>query len=168
VSVFGGDTPGVSLVRAGEGPAVWVVGDTYTFKATEQSTGGGFALIEASVPPGSGPPPHLHTREDEAFYLLGGSLEISAGAETTLARAGDFVYLPRGIVHSFRNPGVDAARTLIVITPAGFEGFFREIGVPARPGEQAPPLGPDEIARTAEAVGRYGARILAPTGPLTS
>jgi quercetin dioxygenase-like cupin family protein len=125
----------MSYVRAGEGPSAWVVGDTYTFKATAEQTGGAFALIEASIPPGSGPPPHTHTREDEAFYLLDGALEITAGEQTTLARPGDFVYLPRGLVHCFRNPTVGAARALILVTPAGFERFFQEVGMPARPGE---------------------------------
>ena len=67
---------GVSLVRAGEGPSVWVVGDTYTFKATGESTGGVLALMEVSIPPGSGPPPHVHTHEDEAFYVLAGEQNI--------------------------------------------------------------------------------------------
>jgi mannose-6-phosphate isomerase-like protein (cupin superfamily) len=98
------------LVHAGEGRSIWVVGDTYTFKATAESTGGMLALMEASIPPGSGPPPHVHTNEDEAFYLLAGVLDISAGEETFAARAGDFVFLPRGTPHCFTNPGVDAAR----------------------------------------------------------
>jgi quercetin dioxygenase-like cupin family protein len=153
---------GVSIVRSGEGSSVWLVGDTYTFKATSETTGGAFALIEASVPPGGGPPPHVHTREDEAFYLLDGVLEVTAGEETTLVRAGDFVFLPRGTVHWFRNPGVDAARALILATPAGFERFFAEAGVPARPGEQAPQFGPDQFERVAELSAKYGADIQAP------
>ncbi|WP_297549880.1 cupin domain-containing protein [Amycolatopsis sp.] len=84
-----------------------MVGDTYTVKATVESTGGAFGLLEASVPPGSGPPPHVHTRQDEAFYLLDGVLEVTAGEKTTVVRTGDFVYLPRGTAHWFRNPGVN-------------------------------------------------------------
>jgi quercetin dioxygenase-like cupin family protein len=157
-----GATLGVSFVRTGEGQSLWVVGDTYTVKATGESTGGAFALLEASIPPGSGPPPHVHTREDEAFYLLDGVLEISAGQETSLARAGDFVYLPRGIVHWFTNPSIAAARALILITPAGFERFFSDAGTAARPGEQAPPFNPDEAERLAELTRRYGGEIHAP------
>lgn len=156
--------PGVSYVRAGEGPASWLVGDTYTVKATSESTGGAFGLIEASIPPGSGPPPHVHTREDESFYLLDGVLEIAVGEELTVARAGDFVYLPRGITHWFKNPSVTAARTLILVTPGGFEQFFLDAGTPARPGVQAPPTGPAEFERIAELTGRYGNHIQAPTG----
>ncbi len=153
---------GAKIVRSGEGDSVWVIGDTYTFKATSESTGGAFALIEASIPPGSGPPPHVHSREDEAFYLLHGVLDVMAGDVTTRVRSGDFVYLPRGTVHCFRNPGVDAARALILATPAGFERFFAEAGVPARPGEQAPPMDPGDFGRLAELSAEYGARIVVP------
>jgi quercetin dioxygenase-like cupin family protein len=156
-------TANVSHVPAGGGRSRWVVGDTYTFKATTESTGGGFALLEASIPPGSGPPPHVHGVEDEAFYLLGGSLQVSAGADTFLAHAGDFVLVPRGTLHGFVNPGVDAARALILFTPAGFERFFEEIGTPASPGEQAPPLSAEEFAHIVEVAPRYGASIHAPT-----
>ncbi|HWN35447.1 MAG TPA: quercetin 2,3-dioxygenase [Pseudonocardia sp.] len=164
MSMINDESPGVHVVRAGEGPATWVVGDTYTFKATAESTGGAFALVEASIPPGSGPPPHLHTREDEAFYLLDGELQVTAAGRTTLLRGGDFMYLPRGIVHSFINPSVAAARALIVITPGGFEKFFEEVGTPARAGAQAPPFDPADIARFAETAQRYGNELMAPTG----
>jgi len=151
-----------SVVRAGEGKSVWLVGDTYTFKATSESTGGAFALIEASVPPGGGPPPHVHTREDEAFYLLDGVLEVTADGEEMLARAGDFVYLPRGTVHFFRNPSAAATRALIVASPGGLDRFFAEAGVPARPGEQAPPADPQEFGRLAALSAKYGMQIQAP------
>jgi len=156
-----------SLVRAGEGRAIWVVGDTYTFKATGESTGGVLALIEASIPPGSGPPPHVHANEDEAFYLLAGVLDISAGEATFAARAGDFVFLPRGTAHSFTNPGVDAARALILCTPAGLDRFFDEVGSPARPGEQAPPLSADQFDRLIEVAPRHGLRIQVPANTPT-
>ncbi len=151
-----------SVVRAGEGTSVWLVGDTYTFKATTESTGGAFALIEASVPPGSGPPPHVHTREDEAFYLLDGTLEVTADGETTLVGAGDFVFLPRGTLHWFRNPGVAATRALILASPGGLDRFFAEAGVPARAGEQAPPTLPEEFGRIAALSEKYGMRVQAP------
>ena len=76
-------------------------------------------------------------------------------------RTGDFVYLPRGTTHCFRNMDVNAARMLILTTPAGFERFFAEAGVPARPGEQAPPLDPAEFGRIAELSAKYGGRIVA-------
>ena len=161
-------TAPISHVPAGAGSSRWVVGDTYTFKATRESTGGGFGLLEASIPPGAGPPPHVHGTEDESFYLLAGCLQISAGTDTFLARAGDFVFLPRNTLHCFTNPGADAARTLILITPGGFERFFDEVGSPALPGDQAPPLTAGELARLAEVLPRYGARIQVPGIPATA
>jgi quercetin dioxygenase-like cupin family protein len=74
-------SPRMGHVRAGEGPAIWMAGDTHTLKATAESTGGSLALLEASIPPGCGPPPHTHGSEDEAFYMLAGTLEIVAGAD---------------------------------------------------------------------------------------
>ena len=148
---------GMAHVRAGAGDAVWVVGDTYAVKAS----GGSLGLLEASIPPGSGPPPHRHTHEDEAFYLLAGTLEINADQETVHAAAGDFVYLPRGILHSFTNLGVDTARALILITPGGFERFFQEVGAPALAGTQAPPPDAAELEHVLEVAPRYGVHILA-------
>jgi quercetin dioxygenase-like cupin family protein len=145
-------------VPAGAGDAFWVVGDTYTVKASE----GGLGLVEASIPPGSGPPPHRHTREDEAFYLLAGTLEITADQETVHAAAGDFVHLPRGTLHSFTNPGADPARALILVTPGGFERFFQEVGAPAHAGTPAPPPGDAELEHLLAVAPRYGIHILAP------
>ena len=121
-----GKAPDVSLVRAGDGRSLWVVGDTYTFKATGDSTGGALALLEASIPPGSGPPPHVHADEDEAFYVLSGALQVAAGEQILEARAGDFVFVPRGTLHSFKNLDVQAARALILSVPAGLDRFFED------------------------------------------
>jgi hypothetical protein len=87
----------------------------------------------------------VHGREDEAFYLLEGDLEFSCAGEVARASAGDFVYLPRGFVHSVRNVGLMPARMQILVTPGGFERFFLDAGQPARPGEPAPPADPAEF-----------------------
>jgi quercetin dioxygenase-like cupin family protein len=151
--------PDFSHIRAGGGRSNWLFGNTYTAKATADSTGDAFSLLETSVPPGGGPPPHVHTGEDEALYLLDGMLTITIAEETVIARTGDFVFLPRGIAHAFINPSVDAARALILITPAGLERYFREAGSRARPGEQAPPVESSEHERIAEIGNKYGLQI---------
>jgi quercetin dioxygenase-like cupin family protein len=158
-------TAGLVHVRAAEGEARWMVGDTYTVKASGASTGGSLGLVEASIPPGSGPPSHRHTREDEAIYLLSGSLECRADDEVVHATAGDFVFLPRGVVHSFRNTGVDAARALVIITPSGFEGMISEAGVPAQAGVPAPPLDAAQLAHITATAPRYGVEMSAPPTP---
>ena len=152
-------TPYLRHVARGEGPAIWVAGDTYTFKATGADTGERLTVWEATVPPGAGPPPHLHLGQDEAYYLLEGELEVLDGERRFTARAGDFVFIPRGTVHRFRNVSQSASRMLLWMTPAGFEGFLFRVGQPARPGEQAPPLSAEEIARSVAIAHEYGMEI---------
>ncbi len=61
------------VMIAGEGRSIWVIGDRYTIKCCGNDTSGAYALLEAIVPPGGGPPPHFHSREDKAFYVLEGN-----------------------------------------------------------------------------------------------
>ncbi|QDT31687.1 cupin domain-containing protein [Thalassoglobus polymorphus] len=117
-----------ALKRSGEGPSVWVVGDLYTIKASGAETGGAFTQIEVSVPPGSGPPPHVHHREDEAFYVIEGEFEVHVDDEVLTANTGDWVTLAKESLHSFRNIGESVGRMLILATPAGLDDFFLEAG----------------------------------------
>ena len=121
-------------VPPGGGPAVWVVGDTYTFKAQSEDTDGAFTLFEGVIPPGAGPLPHVHHREDEAFYVLEGEIESLAGDRTFTAIAGSYVYIPRGVLHRFTNAGEATARMLLFFAPVGFDRFFIEVGQAAEPG----------------------------------
>ena len=116
------------ILRTGEGRAVWVVGDHYTVKASGEDTGGAFALIEVLVPPNSGPPPHLHRREDEAFYVLEGEFEVHIDEQRLTAGPGSWVRLAKGSLHYFKNIGPTPAKMLILATPAGLDQFFLEAG----------------------------------------
>jgi mannose-6-phosphate isomerase-like protein (cupin superfamily) len=124
-------------VPAGEGPTTWFSGDTYTIKASRKSTNGSLGRVEATVPPGGGPIAHVHTRTDEAFYVLFGELEILDGARTFIAGTGDFVFIPRGTRHRFKNTGVHGATMLFMFTPGGDEGVFR-FGDESQPGHPPP------------------------------
>src|SRR6516162_10039682 len=93
----------VQYVSAGTGPMYWGPGDRVTFLVTGEQSGGACFIFEVMVPPGGGPPPHLHRNEEESFYLLAGTLTIHAAARTYQAAPGDFIHLPRGTTHSFRN-----------------------------------------------------------------
>jgi uncharacterized cupin superfamily protein len=117
-----------AFLPAGEGRSVWVVGDRYTLKVGGAETGGAFALVEALVPPGSGPPSHIHSREDEAFYVLEGELTFEADGRQFTAGPGSWVSLAKGSLHRFTNRTADLARILILLAPAGMENFFFEIG----------------------------------------
>lgn len=129
----------VLFVPAGVGDSRWVFGDRYTFKASAGDTAGSFSLMEALVPPGAGPPPHIHHRTDEAFYLLEGAVEFTDGATTRVVGSGGFIFVPRGSVHGFRNIGPSTAKLLAWFVPGGTEGFFKELGLPACDGMPAPP-----------------------------
>ena len=98
------------VLSAGEGKVVSVLGDRYTYKAVGEQTGGAYGLVETAVPVGSsGPPPHIHPGEDEAFCVLDGEVTVLIGDRTITATAGSFAFVPRGMVHTFSNRGARAA-----------------------------------------------------------
>src|SRR5215471_5360573 len=88
---------------AGGGPTFTMLGTTMRLIATAASTGGRYTVIEQVTPPGWGPPRHIHSCEDEIFYILDGSYELHVGDERRTVSAGAFAVLPRGIPHGFRN-----------------------------------------------------------------
>jgi len=145
---------------AGEGERLWIVGDTMTLKATAASTAGRLTLVENLTAPGGGPPPHVHEREDEFFYVLEGSFEIRIGDDVHVLGPGGFAYVPRGTVHNFRNATDTPRRILVGFTPGGMDGFFRAAGRPALDDGPAPPVDEDEIARSMAAADEYGMRSL--------
>ncbi len=152
--------PGELLHRpSGTGRAFWGPGDHYTFLVTGAESGGAHFAMEALVPPGGGPPPHIHTREDETFYVLEGNVEFLLGEQTVVAGPGDFVNVPRGTVHRFQNTGTETARIILTFTPAGIEHWFEET-LERAPTEARTEDVPDNIeevaARYAAAAPRYG------------
>jgi quercetin dioxygenase-like cupin family protein len=144
---------------SGTGRAYWGPGDHYTFLVTGAESGGAYFAMEALVPPGGGPPPHIHTREDETFYVLEGNVEFLLGEQTVVAGPGDFVNVPRGTVHRFQNTGTETARIILTFTPAGIEHWFEET-LERAPNEARPEDVPDNIeevaARYDAAAPRYG------------
>ena len=100
------------------------------YKATDAETGGSFSLWEAVFPPGKGAPPHTHTREDEAFYVLSGELVIEFDGEPAPRRIGPggFFFGPRGRRHAVRNAGDQPACVLILSAPScGLDQMFGEL-----------------------------------------
>ncbi len=148
-------------IAAGDGERIWIVEDTMTLKATGESTGGSLVLLENLTAPGGGPPPHIHTREDEFFYVLDGTFEVRIGDDLHALGPGGYAYVPRGTVHNFRNTADTPSRLLVGFTPAGMEGFFRDSGRPASDDGPAPPVDEDEIARTMAAAPKYGLEAVA-------
>lgn len=152
-----------TLRTPGEGRTVAVVGDVYRFLATGEDTNGTYAQWEAVVPPGGGPPPHVHSREEEGFYVLEGEITFTVNGNRVVATAGTFASMPAETPHSFRNESDRPARMLITVAPAGLEHMFFEVGVPLADGATAaPPSTPDEVDRLLAAAPRYGIGIRVP------
>ena len=105
-----------------EGP----VGGPLTFKVRGAETGGSLTAFENVIPPGEGPPMHVHAGEDESWYVIEGDLRFSLDGEIATATAGSFVFVPRGSPHCFQNVGEGAARLLVLFTPSGMERFFQQ------------------------------------------
>jgi quercetin dioxygenase-like cupin family protein len=90
-------------------------------------TGGELEAIELGTPPGGGgPPPHIHHEHDECFYILEGTYTFVLGNQEIVASTGSVVFVPRGMRHGFK--AAEGSRALVTVTPAGMEGFFRELG----------------------------------------
>lgn len=156
--------PSRAVIRQpGEGRTIGVFGDVYRFLATGEDTNGKYALWEALVPPGGGPPLHVHSREEEGFYILEGEITFQIGDQRLVATAGMFANMPVGTPHSFKNESKRPARMLISIAPAGLEKMFFEFGVLVAPGATtAPPPTQAEIEKFLAVAPRYGIEIMLP------
>jgi quercetin dioxygenase-like cupin family protein len=113
-------------------------------------TGGRLGLLEADIPAGEGPPLHVHEREEEFFRVLSGRFLFVCGDRRTELTEGGCVLLPRGVPHRFQNVGDTTGRLMVIVTPAGFEGFFGAV-------ERAGPSGPDALD---DVFARFGIRFL--------
>jgi quercetin dioxygenase-like cupin family protein len=142
-----------------DGTHLWFLGTRMAVKAGGAQTGGAFTFLEWTAPAGFGPPLHRHDREDEAFYLIDGIIEVTCGDKQWTVGPGGFVLLPRGIPHSFV-VSAGPVRGLQITTPAGFERFIDELGTPAQ-GPGLPPPAEQDIPRLIETAARYGQEILA-------
>ena len=144
------------LVSSGEGKKLNVLGLAMNIRVHGRDTGGVLSVAESIDQPGGGPPPHIHHREDETFQVLEGEYEITCGGKTFTARKGATLFAPRGVPHTYRYVGQTPGRLMVTITPAGFEGFFEEVGA-LSPQEQ-------EIPRVMEIGKKYGLEFLPPPG----
>ncbi|OUL31165.1 cupin [Nostoc sp. RF31YmG] len=152
------------LMQPGEGDTYVVAGDVVTFKAVSEDTDGKYALFEIFVEPQIGPPPHIHTHEDEAFYIQEGTFEFHLDDQTIVANIGTFLHSPKGQLHYFKNIGSTTGKLLCWTTPAGIEKFFAEVGTKvASPLAPPPPITPEVIERIIATAPKYGIQILIPT-----
>lgn len=144
------------------GESFWVLGDLYNFKTTGKQTNGTLTIITQIIQPKNGPPPHIHHREDEAFYVLEGRFTFLNGDKVHTLETGAFVYIPKGTLHTFRNIDTEPGKLMVIITPAGLENFFYSIGTPANDISTPPAFTPVDIDRLIQSAINYQMEIILP------
>lgn len=147
------------LTRPSLSNSYWYIGHLLSVLVKSADTNGLFSLLKMTEKKGLEPPPHTHTKEDETFMLLSGEIEFSVNNEIYHAVAGNIMFLPRKIQHSFKVL-TEQSEVLMLLTPGGFEQFFIEMSEPAPEMKQAPlPSGPPDIARLIAVAGKYGIKF---------
>jgi mannose-6-phosphate isomerase-like protein (cupin superfamily) len=126
-----------------------VFGNELTIK-----TGGAFCLIDYTAVAGfpGPPPPHVHHETVDSFHVLEGELTVRIGDETKTLGPGSVVLVPPETVHTFSNPGEVPVRFLSLMSPGGFEQYFRDL-------RDAFGDGPPDVDRIGEIAGRYDIEI---------
>jgi quercetin dioxygenase-like cupin family protein len=143
-------------ISADGGNKVNVLGIPMVVRIHGRDTAGVVSAVESHDVPGGGPPPHIHTREDETFQVLEGDYEFTVGGSSFVAGKGATIFAPRGIPHTYRYLGQAPGRLMCVITPAGFERFFEAVGA-LTPEQQ------QDIPRVLGIAKEFGLEILPPS-----
>lgn len=149
-----------------QGTAITVAGDVVIFKAVGEQTNGQYALFEVRAAPQKGPPSHIHSLEDEAFYIQEGEVEFYLDERTIVATPGTFLHSPRGQRHSYKVISSQPAKMLCWVTPAGLEQFFAEVGTVLSNSDILPPMATPEAIELMIAIAtKYGITIFPPVEP---
>jgi quercetin dioxygenase-like cupin family protein len=152
-------TPRPFAARLDQAPAYWSLGELLTIVASAEQTGGAFSLMEEWLPRGAEPPPHVHRREHEAFFVLDGVLTVLVGEETFTAEAGAFVFCPLGIPHLLTVES-EEVRMLTLCTPGGVEALFVELGTPAPARTLPVDAAEPDVHRVVTLAAHFGAEVL--------
>jgi quercetin dioxygenase-like cupin family protein len=151
------------LATPEQGRAIWHMGALMVFKATSADTDNQFWLAEQTSNFGYASPVHVHSKEDELFYVLDGELSIEIDGTMHRPTAGSTVFAPRGLPHSYKVESAEA-RWLVLGTPGGFDGWFFDTGKEAERLE-VPEFNPADFPDFGEVIAsveRYGGKVLGP------
>jgi quercetin dioxygenase-like cupin family protein len=119
------------FIPPGGGLSIWWMGDDkITFQATSVDTNGAYAFWVDDPPGHVGPPKHVHSREEEGFYVIEGQVQFRAGHVNAILSKDSFIALPKGIPHSWINISTGQAKLVTFTAGAGNEGFFLTLGAP--------------------------------------
>lgn len=152
-----------AVVRAGaDGRALWHLGALLNFKALGSETDGQFWALEGLADRHMAVPLHAHSREDEIWYVLEGTIRFTIGNETRDAGPGTFAYIPREVAHTFQVLS-ETARWFGIGTPAGLDQWFFETGMPAGSMTLPPPTdAPPNVDMIVASLREYGTETLGP------
>ncbi len=118
----------IHTVDSSEGKKIALAGGSYRIVVSGKQTGGEYAIIEMSVPPGAGANPHAHTAIVETFYVLEGEISFQSEVGNYKAQKGASVNIPKGgLVHAFKNKTHKEAKLLCTVMPAGLDDCFVEV-----------------------------------------
>jgi quercetin dioxygenase-like cupin family protein len=116
------------IIQPGKGKHVNMIGDILSIYLSKNETNGTFSILEDRIYPGGGPPPHIQTREFEGFYILEGELDFNIDGKKITAKTGTVLNIPPNVPHNFKNNTNSIVRILVIISPAGLEKMFEEVG----------------------------------------
>jgi len=141
--------PPLTVVQPGAGTKGHLGSIGVEFKLWGHDTGGALSIVEHPFPVGALVPPHLHTREDEYSIVTEGEIGFRSGDREVVLGPGGYITKPRGELHAMWNAGTSPARMIEVISPAGFEHFFRELA-------EMIAAGPPQPSDVGALAGRFG------------
>ena len=144
------------IIAPGGGEAVWLKGLGARYLISGEQTGGRLAVVEHPIKPRAlASPMHTHTREDEISFVVAGRVGVQIGDHVLVAEPGTIVFKPRDIPHAFWNESEEEARVLEMISPAGFDAYFREMAAIYADSTTGLP----DPQRAAELYAKYGLKL---------
>jgi quercetin dioxygenase-like cupin family protein len=150
-----GPTIGPTLLQNGEGKKLRIFGGAeYTVKVSSEDSGEAFTLLDTMSPAGTVLPPHVHSNDDETFFILEGEFQFDAEGRSLRGGPGATFFAPRGIPHSFTVTSDTPGRALIMTAPGGFDRCMEELS--------ALPSDPPDMEQVFAVCARYGVTFLPP------
>lgn len=138
-----------------------ILGTGYQLLIDAEATGGAYELMKFVVPPALGPPTHMHTREDEHYFFLNGTFEVTIGEATIEATEGTYLHLPRDVPHGLINVGQTEGSFLCWVIPGNLGGFFEQFKKPWPVDQKYPPiLTRDDIQTMTQIAEEFGIKAM--------
>jgi mannose-6-phosphate isomerase-like protein (cupin superfamily) len=116
-----------TIVRPEQALPIKAFGLDLKILLTTEATGGAISVLMGWHKPGEGPPDHVHFNQEEMFFIVEGTYELTFDSQTSTAGPGAIVFIPRGVVHRFKNVGETTACMLDWTLPGGQDHYFKAI-----------------------------------------